>query len=63
MRSDRVSLKGKEKSTAGKEAVALVEAGPRSLRPAGLPGLAMLDLVSGLNDAAPEYHLADHCYI
>jgi oxygen-dependent protoporphyrinogen oxidase len=46
VRSDRVQVNGKEKESARAEASALVEAGPRSLRPAGLPGLAMLDLVS-----------------
>jgi oxygen-dependent protoporphyrinogen oxidase len=46
VRSDRVHVNGKEKESARAEASAVVEAGPRSLRPAGLPGLAMLDLVS-----------------
>lgn len=46
VRSDRVQVNGKGEESARCEASALVEAGPRSLRPAGLPGLAMLDLVS-----------------
>jgi hypothetical protein len=35
-------------ASAHAETTALVEAGPRSIRPAGLPGLVMLELVSRL---------------
>lgn len=46
VRSDRVDLKGKGKQDDPTVERALVEAGPRSIRPAALPGLAMLHLVS-----------------
>jgi len=46
VRSDRLSIKGKAKAGSDTANTALVEAGPRSIRPVGLPGFTMLDLVS-----------------
>ncbi len=43
VQSERITIKGKEP---GQEQTALIEGGPRSLRPAGYSGLIMLDMVS-----------------
>ncbi|UZJ52833.1 hypothetical protein CBS101457_002153 [Exobasidium rhododendri] len=53
VRSDRLSVKGKDKekklgSEVDRAASALLEAGPRSIRPVGLPGFVMLDLIKSL---------------
>lgn len=53
VRSDRMPVPGgKVEGTTA--TTALVEAGPRSIRPAGLPGLAMLDLVSSPGSGGRE---------